>query len=172
MKRQSYALIAVATLAVGGSALAVGIGGTLYVQTNGVTLKKSTSPTAASVATFRSGDAIVWQGADAKNKKWHKVKSAQGKVGYVLRTSLGTTPPPKGISAVSGGSDTQGFATSGAATKMVSDGVFAYACKKPGGCDAARDITAAEAVSFQTKPGELEAHAEKQGLTFPQGAGR
>lgn len=127
MKRL-YAAIATAALLGATGAWAVKIGDNLYIKTKGVKLLKDAK---ANGATFGKelnvGDAVVWKGADAKDKTFHQVE-AGGKPGFVLMTSLTPNKPsPETMEAGKAPIDAKSFASSGAATKALTPAGVTYA---------------------------------------------
>ena len=119
MKRL-YGAVATAALWGATSAWAVKIGDNLYIKTKGVKLLKDAKATAAAVGKELSvGDAVVWKGADAKDKAFHQVE-AGGKPGFVLMTSLSPNKPsPETMETGKEPIDAKSFASSGAATKAL-----------------------------------------------------
>src|SRR4051812_13737067 len=118
MKRRHW-LLAAAALTLAGAAFAVAPGGKLFIRARNTRLQKDSSPTAEVVKLLQPGDEVVWNGADAKDKKWHKV-TAGSVSGVVFQANLSPKPPNTELLAKTGGGvNPQAFASSGAATKAL-----------------------------------------------------
>lgn len=139
-------------------------GGKLYVKARNTKLMQSVAPTAPVVALLQPGAEVVWRGADAANKRWHKVE-VDGKAGVVFQSNL--SPDKPSMEVVSSGSGSgispQVFASSGAATKALSEGSLRYAESK-GIKDAPKQLLSLEHLSRQVTDAEIAARNEKVGL--------
>jgi hypothetical protein len=152
MKRKFW-IVAAAGMLLGGSALAVKSGGTLYIKAKGTkVLKSPTSSTA--VATLNPGDTVTWVGADPSNKQFHKVTTSDNKAGVVLQSNLSPNAPSKEMVASGGGAevDPQAFASSGAATKAMSESAVEYA-NAGGQKKAAADLVVMEQIAKDAEGG-------------------
>jgi hypothetical protein len=96
------------------------VGSTLYVKAYATRVMKDITPTSDVLLIILPGDAVVWQGAHEKDKRWHKVtvtswrrlQSGSGvtispprgtKVtGYVFGTNLSIEPPDMTLRAAEG----------------------------------------------------------------------
>ncbi|MFY2560984.1 SH3 domain-containing protein [Corallococcus terminator] len=116
-------------------ASAVAVGGSLYVKAKNTRVMESPSPTANAVVILQPGEQVKWEGADPKNKQWHKVKTATGKKGFVFQSNLSTTAPDMELVVEDKGKrkvNPAGFVASGAAVKALSPGAVEYGNKKGG----------------------------------------
>lgn len=121
------------TLAV--PALAVKPGETLYIKSQDCKVNKAASATAAVAGTLKRGSPVKWGGADDKNKQFHKVESTDGKVkGFTLQANL-TPHQPANEKLTSDGQpvSAEAVASSGAATKALSEAGLQYANGKSKG---------------------------------------
>jgi len=152
-------------------AFAVAPGGKLYIKARNTRLQKDASPTADVLKTLQPGTEVVWNGADAKDKKWHKVTAA-GVNGVVFQANLSPAKPSGELLAKDNGKqiDPQAFATSGAATKALGDGPVAYGGKK-GYKDSVEEILLLEAISGQISNDQLADHAKAAGINQVVGKG-
>ena len=165
MKKRDWLVVVVAVMAVGGTALAVSKGGTLYVTSRNARLQKDSSPTSSVLQLLQPGQEVVWQGADAANKQWHKV-TVGGKSGVVFQANLSPNKPSSEmVAAHEAGKpiDPQAFASTGAATKAVSEAGLKYAEGKKMTIEP-QQVLVIEALSAQVTPAEVAAHAKKAGI--------
>jgi hypothetical protein len=123
--------VAVLALCAAGTALAVKPGGSLFVKARNTRLMASPSPTADVVTILQPGQQVKWLGADAKDKQWHRVE-ADGKQGVVFQSNLAPKAPELELIAQNGVRqvDPVAFASSGAAVKLLGDGVISYGNSK------------------------------------------
>ena len=158
MRRLALALL---TLFVAGSALAVKSGETLYVRSRNTRLVDK--PKGRVVTTLQPGDAVTWLGK-ATEPGWHQVQLKNGKKGVLLTANLATQPPPMELRSSSGKPIDQGaFLSSGAATRALAPLAAEYGRNKS--MDAAvRDVTAMEQLSDSVTLGEVAKHAAAVGL--------
>lgn len=99
------------------SALAVSVGGKLYVKTKDTPLLKDPKSSSAKVSTLQPGTEVTWKGASAKDKQFQEVEAA-GKKGFVSTSNLTPHQPQQEIDGSRGKPMSgQAFAASGAATK-------------------------------------------------------
>lgn len=147
-----------------GSALAVKVGEPLYIRAKGTKLLASAAPTAKALAVLQPGEKVIWKGADPANKQFHKVESG-GKQGVVFVANLASSPPSTELSAKAGGAaiDAQAFASSGAATKALSEGAASYASSKKID-DLAVELIALEQLALGVKAKEINERNKKVGL--------
>ncbi len=164
MKSWTLAIVAV-LLGTTATAVAAKVGDTLFVKAKNTKIVAKASPTADVVAVLQPGDEVVWKGADAKEKRWHKV-SVAGKDGMVFQTNLTTKKPSMEVVGTSGEQvDAKAFASSGAATKALGTGAKQYGEKK----NMQSTIAEIEKLEGQAKAisnKDLAEHAKKNGL-FP-----
>lgn len=130
MKRV-YRAVAAAALMSASGAWAVKVGDNLFIKAKGVKLLKEPKAGSAPVAPkeLAVGDEVKWQGPSDKDKTFHKIE-AGGKSGFVMMSSLSPSKPQ--MEVVEGGKalDTKAFASSGAATKGLTQAALSYSDKK------------------------------------------
>ena len=68
------------------------MGDTVYIQSKDTALLKTASATASTLTKLQPGTEVVWQGTDATNKQFHKVK-AGAKEGFVLQSNIKPNKP-------------------------------------------------------------------------------
>ncbi len=141
---------------------------TLYIRSKDTKLFSKSDLKGAPVATLQPGDAVVWKGADPKNKVAHKVVTKANKEGFTVQANL-TTQKPTGetLKADDGKAiDAQAFASSGAATKALSDAGLKYADKKKGQKgleELTKGLMTAEGVAASVKDKDVNAVATRMG---------
>lgn len=132
MKRL-YGTVAAAALLSASGAWAVKVGDNLFVKAKGVKLLKEAKATSAAVAGTKElnvGEEVKWKGPDAKDKTFHQIEVGT-KSGFVPMTSLSPNKPSLEIAeAGKPGLDTKAFASSGAATKGLTNAALAYSGEK------------------------------------------
>lgn len=168
---RARAAVAAAVLALGLPALAVTVGGKLYVKAKNTRVMKSPSPTADVVTVLQPGETVTWKGADPTNKQWHEVKLPGGKTGFTFQTNLSTQPPSMELVVDEKGKvnkvDPKGFVASGAAVKALSPGAIQYGRDKKGGFKTAVDeILKLEEIAKGVQPRHVATHVSEAGL-FP-----
>ena len=130
MKRV-YRAVAAAALMSASGAWAVKVGDNLFIKAKGVKLLKEPKATSAAAAPkeLAVGDTVVWKGASDKDKTFHQIEVG-GKTGFVLMSALSPSKPQQEI--VEGGKalDTKAFASSGAATKGLTQAALSYSANK------------------------------------------
>jgi hypothetical protein len=95
-------------------ALAVTVGGKLWVKTKDTKVRKTPDLKGAALITVQPGKEVIWLGASAKNKEWHEV-SVDGKKGFIFRSDLTPHAPVAEIAESTGKPiNPQAFAASGA----------------------------------------------------------
>ena len=153
-----YALVVFAAA----GAHAVGKGGKLYVKVKEAKLLEKADAKAKATATMPLGAEVTWNGSDAKNKLFHSVEF-QGKSGSTLGSNLATSKPQDERLAKDDGKpiDSQAFASSGAATKALSEAGGKYA---EGNADLeaiAKGLVSAEAVAAIVTPESAREYAQQ-----------
>jgi uncharacterized protein YgiM (DUF1202 family) len=122
--------LAAAALLIGSAAYAVKPGENLYIKTKDAKLLEKPDPKAKVLGVLKPGEEVKWNGADAKNKMFHGIE-AGGKKGYTLQQNLSPSKPQMEIASDDGKPiDAQAFASSGAATKALSEAALKYNEKK------------------------------------------
>ncbi|MBI5497742.1 MAG: SH3 domain-containing protein [Deltaproteobacteria bacterium] len=163
MRTRTWATLVAATLLAAGAAWAVKPGGTLFVKGKDVKVLPKADLGATPMMKLQSGDEVVWNGADAKNKQLHKVK-AKGKDGYILQANLTPNKPSDEVLTGDGKpTSAQAFASSGAATKAMSEAGLKYASEK-GGKEIAAQVIYVEEHSKKAADAVPD-HVKKAGLT-------
>lgn len=110
-------LLLVVVLACAQGALAISVGGKLYVSSKDALLLKEPKAKAAKVDTLQPGTEVVWLGVSEKNKQYHQVQVGSTK-GFVLLSALTPNKPQSELDAASGKPmSPPAFAASGAANK-------------------------------------------------------
>jgi hypothetical protein len=168
MKRV-YRAVAAAALMSASGAWAVKVGDNLFIKAKGVKLLKEPKATsaAASPKELAVGDTVVWKGP-ATDKAFHQIEVG-GKSGFVLMSSLSPNKPQ--MEVVEGGKalDTKAFASSGAATKGLTQAALSYSGKKAEGGDntlkkaAVQVIYAEEHSKNKGTPEAIDAKAKSLG---------
>jgi SH3-like domain-containing protein len=172
MGTKTRAAVMAALLALGlpGVAAAVKVGEPLYVKAKNTRVMESASPTANAVVILQPGEQVTWEGADPKNKQWHRVAAPNGKKGFVFQTNLSSTPPRMELVSDKDGKrqvDPKKFVASGAAVKALSPGAEKYGNGKKGDYEkAVASIKALEALSKGVTTQHIADHVKAAGL-FP-----
>jgi hypothetical protein len=163
MKSRKW-LLASALALTGSAALAVNVGGALFIRAKGTKLMATTSPTANTLAVLQPGQQVVWNGADPANKQWHRV-TFEGKKGVIFQANLSPQRPKMELTAKGGGAevDPQAFASSGAATKALSEAAIKYAHEK-NAADALKELLVLEALSAKVTFKEIGERNKKVGI--------
>ena len=150
------------------TAIAAKVGDTLFVKAKNTKVVAKASPTSDVVAVLQPGDEVVWQGADKKQKRWHKV-SVGDKKGMVFQSNLTTQKPNMEVVGTSGEQvDAKAFASSGAATKALGPGAKQYGEKK----NLQQSVEQIEKLEQQAKEvsaGDSAQHAKKNDLSVVGG---
>lgn len=163
MKRSKAFRLALAAAVVGSPAMAVKPGEMLYIRSKDTALVKKADPKAPVVTKLQPGTEVVWNGPDEKNKTFHKVK-AGAKEGYVLQVNLTATKPQDELASDGKGISAHAVASSGAATRALSEEGQEYAKKTPDLTTAAKQVVMIEGINSQIKDKDVADHAAKQGL--------
>lgn len=118
--------LAAGALLVSSAALAVKSGDTLYVKTKDAKLLDKPDAKGKTIGTMKPGDTVTWKEAD-KNKPFHKIEAA-GKSGFTVQQNLTPNQPASEYKTSDGKPiDQVAFASSGAATKALSEAGLKYA---------------------------------------------
>ena len=171
MQKRMRLWVGLVALGAAGSAGAVKPGGTLYVKARTTRLMKAPGATGDALAVLQPPTPVRWEGADPKNKQWHRV-AVDGRTGYVFQSNLCTQPPSLEVVAGphAGKVDAQAFANSGAAVKAVSSGVIAMGEKDADAGRAVRELQALEQLARGVQDAQLAQHAKEAGLKPVVGA--
>lgn len=164
MRTRAWMMVVALGLAgVAGSAEAVGVGGTLYVRARNTRLLDKPSATARVVMTLQPPAEVVWEGADAKNKQWHRVKAGRLS-GYVFQSNLATKPPDMELKAGASGVDPQAVASSGAAVKALTSGELGKSGKYVSLKEAAGQVKRLWEVAEVVRDPQVAEHVQQTGL--------
>jgi hypothetical protein len=168
-KTLTAAACAVALLAAG-SALAVAKGGTLYIKAKNTKVYDKASASGKVKATLQPGDEVVWEGADKKDPQFHQI-SGKAK-GFAHQSAL-SPKKPTGEVLTSDGEPVSGqaFASSGAATKALTEAGVKYAATKgpEAQAAAAQVIYVEEHTKNSATPDAIAKHQKAQKLTVSGG---
>ena len=163
-KTTTRALVALGLLAAAGAMAGVTKGGTLYIKGTGVNAwaKSDASGTKTAVP---NGAEVVWQGADEKNKSMHKIDYKK-KAGYVQMSNLTPNKPVDEYPTGDGKpTSAQAFASSGAASKAMTEAGLKYAAGSgPKAEEAAAGIIYLEGSTEDAKKTKVAEHVKKVGL--------
>ena len=165
MRRRTKLWVGLLALGAAGSAGAVKPGGTLYVKARTTRLMKSPSATGDALAILQPPTAVRWEGADPKQRQWHRV-TVDSHTGFVFQSNLATQPPSLEVVAGEGAGkvDARAFANSGAAVKAVSSGVIAMGNADADTGKAVAQLQALESLAGGVQDAQLAAHAKAAGL--------
>jgi hypothetical protein len=169
MRRSKAFRVGLAVAVVSTPAWAVKVGEMLYIRSKDTALVKKADPKAPVVTKLQPGTEVVWEGPDATNKQFHKVK-AGGKEGYVLQANLTPSKPLDETGSDGKGISARAVASSGAATRTLSETGQKYAEKTPDHMMAAQQVVMLEGINVQIKDKDVQDHAAKQGL--PKAGGK
>lgn len=152
-----------AALLIGSQAYAVSKGGTLYIKTKDSKLLDKADPKAKVVKQLQPGTEVIWNGADAKNKLFHAIETKDGKKGFTLQQNLTPNQPKMELASDDGKPiDAQAFASSGAATKALSDAALSYAGEAPDAATLTKGVLTAEGIAQKVDVKDAQAYVAKQ----------
>lgn len=167
--RRILSALAAGAMLVSTNAGAVGVGGELYVRARDTRVLEKPDLKAKVVTTLQPGAVVTWQGADAKVKQIHAISGTSGGKpfkGFTLQQNLTPNKPQEEVTARSNGKpmDAQAFASSGAATKALSEAGLKYTKARPDTLTLAKGIMTAEGVAATVTKDEAQtALAAKMG---------
>ena len=168
MKQKAIGL-AVAAALLATPALAVKAGDTLYIRSKDASLLKTPAAPGSVLTKLQPGTEVTWNGVDAKDKNFHKVKAA-GKDGYVLQVNLSPAKPSMEVASDGKPTTMSSLASSGAATRTLSEVGQKQAAKTPDLTKAGKQVVLLEGINDKITPKDLVDHAKKQGL--PKAGGK
>lgn len=168
MKQKAVGL-AVAAALFAAPAWAVKVGDTLFIRSKDSSLLKTAAPNGAVLTKLQPGTEVVWNGVDAKDKQFHKVK-AGGKDGYVLQVNLSAAKPQMEVASDGKPTTMSSLASSGAATRTLSEVGQKQASKSPDHTKAGKQVVLLEGINDKITAKDLVEHAKKQGL--PKAGGK
>jgi hypothetical protein len=163
-RKTNGALIALAVFCAAGAAMAgVAKGGKLFIKGTGVNMWDKADASGKKTA-LKNGDEVTWNGADEKNKSMHAIE-IKGKKGFVQMANLTPNKPADEVTSSDGKTTSAAaFASSGAATKAMTEAGMKYAeGEGPDAKVVAAGIIHMEGSSEDQKKGVPE-HVKKQGL--------
>ena len=169
MRRSKAFRLVLAVAVISSPAWAVKVGEMLYIRSKDTALVKKADPKAPVVTKLQPGTEVVWGGVDETNKQFHKVK-AGAKEGYVLQANLTPQKPLDETGSDGKGISARAVASSGAATRTLSEAGQKYSEKGPDTATAGKQIVMLEGINFQVKDKDVSDHAAKQGL--PKAGGK
>ena len=162
--RTKWAWLALAVVCAASAAVAgVAKGGKLYIKGTGVNMWDKADASGKKTA-LKNGDEVVWQGADATNKQMHAIEF-KGKKGFVQMANLTPNKPADEVASSDGKmTSAAAFASSGAATKAMSESGLKYAQGEgPNAQEVAAGLIHLEGSSEDQKS-KVPDHVKKQGL--------
>lgn len=160
MRRYLVGLAAAALLAT--TAWAVKPGESLFIKTKDAKFLEKADAKAKVLRTLKPGEEVTWGGSDPKNKMFHKI-TVGGKDGYTLQQNLSPSKPQMELASDDGKPvDAQAFASSGAATKALSDAALSYAAEVPDAATLTKGVLTAEGVAQSVTPADAQAYLAKQ----------
>ena len=138
---------------------------TLYIRSKDTKIFSKADLKGAPVATLQPGDEVTWKGADPKVKTSHKVVTKASKEGFTVQANLTTQKPTGERLAADDGKaiDAQAFASSGAATKALSDAGLKYAGQKKGLEELTKGLMTAEGIAASVKEKDINSVATRVG---------
>lgn len=150
-------------------AWAVKVGDTLYIRSKDTKVVKAAKPNAPAVTVLQPGAEVVWQGADKTDKQFHSVK-AGAKQGFVLQANLTPSKPATELSGDGKSIDAHALASSGAATRALSEAGQMQASKSPDLTTAGKQVVLLELINDKVTDKDIIEHAAKQKL--PKAGGK
>lgn len=161
MRRYLVGLAAAVTLC-GTAAWAVKPGENLYIKTKDAKLLEKADAKAKVLGTLKPGEEVKWNGSDAKNKLFHNIE-ANGKKGFTLQQNLSPNKPQLELASDDGKPvDAQAFASSGAATKALSDAALSYAGEAPDAMALTKGVLTDEGIAQKVDLKDAQAYVAKQ----------
>ncbi len=152
-------------------AYAVKAGDTLYVKSKDASLLKTPSTNGAVVTKLQPADEVIWNGVDAKDKQFHKVKATKsGKEGFVMQQNLSPAKPLMEVAADGKPTTMSSLASSGAATRTLSEVGQKQAGKTPDLTKAGKQVVLLEGINDKITAKDVADHAKKAGL--PKAGGK
>lgn len=157
-------LIGLATAAVlaAGAAWAVKPGEKLYIKTKDAKLLEKADAKAKTLGTLQPGTEVTWNGSDKTNKLFHAIE-AGGKKGFTLQQNLSPSKPQMELAKDDGKPiDSQAFASSGAATKALSEAALKYSKEKPDIATLTKGVMTAEGIAATIDTAAGQEYVTKQ----------
>ena len=139
---------------------------TLYIRAKNTRVFASSSFTAAQVGMLQPGAEVTWLGADATNKKWHKI-SAQKTKGVVYQSNLSPVKPQQEFWEDKGGEpkplDAIALESAGAAIRGVAPGAVQIGTELKLS-EVLVDLQTLKAIAAQTGTKEIADHSKRAKL--------
>jgi hypothetical protein len=161
-RRTKWALCALLIAAT--AAAGVAKGGKLYIKGTGVNAWDKADASGKKTA-LKAGDEVTWDGPDDKHKEMHLVHFGPGgkKKGYVQVSNLTPNKPADEITQDGKTTSAQAFASSGAATKAMTEAGLKYAQGDQSATEVAAGLIHLEGSSEEQKK-NVPDHVKKSGL--------
>jgi hypothetical protein len=158
-----WALVALAVVCAASAMAGVAKGGKLYVKGTGVNMWEKAEGTGKKTA-LKSGDEVTWNGPSDKDKSMHEIMF-KGKKGFVQMANLTPNKPADEVTSSDGKmTSATAFASSGAATKAMSESGLKYAQGEgPTAQEVAAGLIHLEGSSEEQKKNVAD-HVKKTGL--------
>ena len=138
-------------------------GDTVYVRARNTKWLKEPRPNADTRRVLKSGEPLTWRRAAGGN--FHEVQpAAEKQTGFVYFANLALRPPrEEKWSAVATSTDTEAFATSGAATKGLAEGAYKLAATDEALAEAAKALMALDALQAGITAEDVDAQLRRVG---------
>jgi hypothetical protein len=157
-----WTLVALAVVCVSSAVAGVAKGGKLYIKGTGVNMWDKPDATGKKTA-LKNGDEVTWNGPSEKDKSMHEIMF-KNKKGFVQMANLTPNKPADEVTSSDGKTTSAAaFASSGAATKAMSESGLKYAQGEPNLQEVAAGLIHLEGTSEEQKKNVAE-HVKKQGL--------
>jgi hypothetical protein len=151
-----------AAMLFGSAAWAVKPGENLYVKTKDAKLLEKADAKAKVLGMLKPGEEVKWKGSDAKNKLFHNIE-VRGKTGFTHQQNLSPHRPQLELASDDGKPvDAQAFASSGAATKALSEAALKYTAEVPDTLTLTKGVLTAEGIAKTVAPEQAQAFVKKQ----------
>jgi hypothetical protein len=137
-------------------ATAVKPGGSLFIKTKDTKVLAKADARAKVQTVLQPGTEVKWIGADKANRKFHSIETLDGKKGFALQQNLSPSKPSTEYLGKDDGKpiDAQAFASSGAATKALSEAALKYGEGQPSMEELTKGLMTAESVAASVSPAD------------------
>jgi hypothetical protein len=170
MDRRWAAALGIAAM-LGAGAYAATKGDTLFVRAKNTHLKKAPEATASTLLILQPGNPVSYVAPATGARGWHQIQ-AKGGEGFVYQSNLTTSKPQLEIIGAQQSVDPEVFASSGAATRALSEGAIHYGTVSESEyARAVKDIQNSETVALQVKDPDLASHEASHHLHAMVGVG-
>jgi hypothetical protein len=157
-----WTLVALAVVCAASAVAGVAKGGKLYIKGTGVNMWDKPDASGKKTA-LKNGEEVTWNGPSDKDKSMHEIMF-KNKKGYVQMANLTPNKPADEVTSSDGKTTSAAaFASSGAATKAMSESGLKYAKGEPATEEVAAGLIHLEGSSEEQKKNVAE-HVKKQGL--------